>query len=255
MNRFIKRLYNEIKQEKKHVKFGLSPFGIWRPKNPPSIAGMDQYSELYADAKLWLNEGWIDYFSPQLYWPIGRIQQSFPVLLGWWASQNKQGRHLWPGISVGRDTSAKTTTETLNQIMISRGMLPSSPGVVHWSVSSVTKNPAMASMLAKGPYALDALVPVSPWLSGDIPKAPELSIESQKDSTHLSWTHEKESDIFKWVVYYEYGPTRGYQILTRGERAWTLPNTVNQQKLTRVAVTAVNRSSLESPRTERQITL
>ncbi|MEO6818987.1 MAG: family 10 glycosylhydrolase, partial [Ginsengibacter sp.] len=83
VNKFIHRLYDEIKKEKKYVKFGLSPFGIWRPGNPASIEGFDQYDQLYADAKLWLNEGWIDYFSPQLYWPISRIKQSFPVLLGW----------------------------------------------------------------------------------------------------------------------------------------------------------------------------
>ena len=96
-----------IKAEKKHVKFGLSPFGIWRPGYPESVVGFDQYDQLYADAKLWLNKGWIDYFSPQLYWPINRIPLSFPVLLGWWANENKKNRHLWPGISVGRDTSAK----------------------------------------------------------------------------------------------------------------------------------------------------
>jgi len=64
VNTFIKRLYGAIKDEKPHVKFGLSPFGIWRPNNPLAIEGFDQYNQLYADAKLWLNEGWIDYMTP-----------------------------------------------------------------------------------------------------------------------------------------------------------------------------------------------
>ena len=81
VNTFIHRLYKEIKSEKKHVKFGLSPFGIWRPGYPESVSGFDQYEQLYADARLWLNKGWIDYFSPQLYWPINRPTQSFPVLM------------------------------------------------------------------------------------------------------------------------------------------------------------------------------
>jgi len=80
VNIFIERLYKGIKREKHHVKFGLSPFGIWRPHYPESIRGFDQYEKLYADARLWLNEGWIDYFTPQLYWTINKIPQSFPVL-------------------------------------------------------------------------------------------------------------------------------------------------------------------------------
>ena len=87
VNTFIQRLYKEIKAEKKHVKFGLSPFGTWRPGHPEGVVGFDQYDQLYADAKLWLNKGWIDYFSPQLYWPINRIPLSFPVLLGWMANE------------------------------------------------------------------------------------------------------------------------------------------------------------------------
>ena len=102
VNVFIERLYKGIKAEKPWVKFGLSPFGIWQPYNPPAIGGgFNQHETLYADAKLWLNKGWIDYYSPQLYWPVNQIAQSYPVLLGWWKDQNLKGRHLWPGINIG----------------------------------------------------------------------------------------------------------------------------------------------------------
>src|SRR5215831_17418423 len=147
VNTLIERLYKNIKKEKPWVKFGLSPFGIWRPGYPESISGFDQYDQLYADAKLWLNKGWVDYFSPQLYWPINRMPQSFPVLLGWWSGENKMHRHLWPGISVGRDTSAKNVNEILSEVMIARGMLPESEGVVHWSISSLTKNSNMINAI------------------------------------------------------------------------------------------------------------
>ena len=86
--------------------------------------------------KLWLNKGWLDYFSPQLYWPINRIPVSFPVLLGWWSQENTLHRHLWPGMSI-RDSSALGVDETLSQLMITRGMLPQSKGAIHWSLSSV----------------------------------------------------------------------------------------------------------------------
>lgn len=80
---FIRVLYSEIKQTKPHVKFGISPFGIWKPGYPESVAGFSQHDKLYADAKLWLNEGWCDYYTPQLYWSISAKKQSFPALLKW----------------------------------------------------------------------------------------------------------------------------------------------------------------------------
>jgi uncharacterized lipoprotein YddW (UPF0748 family) len=249
VNKFIERLYKAIKAEKKHVKFGLSPFGIWRPGHPESVGGFDQYSVLYADAKLWLNKGWVDYFSPQLYWSITSFQQSFPVLLGWWAGENWKQRHLWPGISVGRDTSRLTTMETLNQIMISRGMLKQNSGVIHWSISSVTKNPAMAKALINGPYKNPALVPPSTWLDDKAPLAPVLKTTQKDTMVHLQWTHPDEKDVFRWVVYYQYGNAWQYRILNRGDRSTTLAAREGKNMLNQVAITAVDRSGNESEKT------
>ncbi len=173
VNSFIERLYKGIKAEKPHVKFGLSPFGIWRPGYPPQIEGFDQYDQLYADAKLWLNKGWIDYFAPQLYWPINKLAQSFPVLLGWWADENTQGRHLWPGISIGRDTSFAQIREINNEILITRGMVPKSMGVVHWSIGQLVNNPGLMKNLREGLYRQQALVPASPWLGSKKPEPPK----------------------------------------------------------------------------------
>ena len=94
---FIQRAYDSIKAEKRWVKFGISPFGIWRPGHPAQIEGLDAYSKLYADSRKWLARGWVDYFAPQLYWAIEPPQQSFPVLLKWWAQQNAKARLLVPG--------------------------------------------------------------------------------------------------------------------------------------------------------------
>jgi uncharacterized lipoprotein YddW (UPF0748 family) len=250
VNQLISGLYKKIKAEKPHVKFGLSPFGIWRPGYPASVEGMDQYDVLYADARLWLNKGWVDYFTPQLYWPINRIPQSFPVLLGWWSQENTEKRHLWPGISVGRDTGYKTVNETINQIMISRGMLPESQGIVHWSLSSVTNNPKLAETLLSGPYSKKALVPASPWLDNKPPASPAVAAEAMADKLKLSWTPADEKDVFKWVVYCKYGNTWSYDILNKKDRMVevTKTKTVNKQAttLTQVCVTAVDRTGNES---------
>ena len=251
VNDLIERLYKDIKDTKPWVKFGLSPFGMWRPGYPESIAGFDQYDVLYADAKLWLNKGWIDYFAPQLYWPITRIQQSFPVLLGWWSGENTKGRHLWPGIAVGTDTSKATVNETLSEIMVSRGMLPNDMGVIHWSISSDMKNPVLSQALLNGPYRNDALVPASPWLDDQAPAPPAVEMHRSGDSVELKWSHPAENDVFRWVVYFQYGPRWSYVIKTRGSRSFTLPATLkNGTSLGKISVSAVDRTGNESTHTE-----
>jgi uncharacterized lipoprotein YddW (UPF0748 family) len=258
VNILIERIYKEIKKEKPYVKFGVSPFGIWRPGYPESIEGFDQYDKLYADAKLWLNKGWVDYFAPQLYWPINKIPQSFPVLLGWWQKQNTMARHLWPGISVGRDTSFKTVNETVNQIMITRGMLPDSKGVIHWSISSDIKNANLASTLLEGVYKQQALVPPSPWLDDKKPEMPTVTIATQQDNVTINWVPKDDKDAFVFVVYYKYGETWNYQVLSRKERSLSIKryngNEASKNVLSHVAVTAVDRTGSESEWKQVEIT-
>ncbi|MEP6700772.1 MAG: family 10 glycosylhydrolase [Bacteroidota bacterium] len=250
VNQLVKRLYKNIKSAKPWVKFGVSPFGIWRPGFPESVEGFDQYDQLYADARLWLNKGWLDYFSPQLYWPVNRYAQSYPVLLGWWAGENKMNRHLWPGISVGRDSTDKNLDEVINEIMIDRGMLPQSKGVLHWSISSLTKNPRLADTLLKSIYKKQALVPASPWLDKKLPDAPVVTTALQNNVYKISWTSPDEKDIFRSIVYYQYGNTWSYQILNYTDRSLNLEMTkgagVSLQKLKAIIVSAVDRTGNES---------
>ncbi len=235
VNVFIERLYKGIKAEKPWVKFGLSPFGIWQPYNPPAIGGgFNQHETLYADAKLWLNEGWIDYYSPQLYWPVNQIAQSYPVLLGWWKEQNLKGRHLWPGINIGLQPAARAADETVNQIMITRGLLPESPGVVHWSIGPLVRTPELVKAVAEGPYKRKALVPASPWLDTRAPAAPSVTKRPEGDALRLSWTHSDPSDVSRWVVYYRYGSQWNQNILGPGATSDILPAfTVNRSFLMR----------------------
>jgi uncharacterized lipoprotein YddW (UPF0748 family) len=254
VNIFIRDLYTKIKKEEPYVKFGLSPFGIWRPGYPESIGGFDQYDLLYADARLWLNKGWIDYFTPQLYWPINRISQSFPVLLGWWSGENKKNRHLWPGISVGGDTSMTHINEVLSQVMIDRGMEPNSKGVVHWSISSLTRNPKLTSAIATGPYSQEALVPASPWLDRKPPAPSTCQVAVMDSVATIRWTHRDINDVFHWVLYYRHGNSWSYSILSKDRQTFEVPafktNGAAILKLNRVCVTAVDRTGNESVKKE-----
>lgn len=250
VNSFISNLYKEIKAEKPHVKFGISPFGIWRPGYPESIAGYDQYAELYADAKLWLNKGWIDYYTPQLYWPVNQQKQSFPVLLGWWESENLKDRHLWPGINVGLGGDEKNADETVNQIMITRGMLPENPGVVHWSIGPLLKSPLVTKAISEGPYAKSALVPESPWLDNELPESPVAVPEVQGDKLKVNWVPADGEDAFRYVVYFRYGQDWKYKIMNRKDNSVEIPlyrdGKSTNPKVAAIAVTAVDRTGNES---------
>lgn len=254
VNSFISNLYIQIKKVKPYVKFGLSPFGIWRPGYPEGICCFDQYDVLYADAKLWLNKGWIDYFAPQLYWPIARMNTSFPVLLGWWKGENSKGRHLWPGINVG-DTSARSATEALNQVMVTRGILPDDKGVIHWSIGQIVRSANFTKALTDGPYKRRALVPASPWLDNAAPAPPAGFAVNRRDTVTVSLTHPNEKDVFHWVIYYQYKEGAwSYVLLDRLERSATLPVAVTvggkRQTLWRLMISAVDRTGNESSKRE-----
>lgn len=249
VNGFVKHIYEAIKAEKPEVKFGISPFGIWKPGYPASITGMNQYEELYADAKLWLNEGWIDYFTPQLYWKIGQKAQSFPVLLGWWESENTQHRHLWPGINIDFGGDEANVDETINQIMITRGMTAKSKGTVHWSISPLIKYSNISQALLDGPYKNQALVPASPWLDDVVPSAPVVSTKLNGNKVSVSWTHSELDDVFKWVVFYKYENSWEYKILDRTQSTIELSLYSKEEKNNRlsiVGVTAVDKTGNQS---------
>lgn len=167
---FVERVYKGLKQRKPWVKFGISPFGIYRPGIPTGIAaGIDQYEELSADALRWYREGWCDYFTPQLYWPIAQTKQSFPVLLNYWRSENPKKIHLWPGLYTGR-TNPKdgnwNPDEVVNQVELIRKGHGGTPGHVHFSMKAFMLNfNNVANILKPSLYTEPAVMPASPWLS------------------------------------------------------------------------------------------
>lgn len=81
------------------IRFGVSPFGIYRPGIPQGIAGLDAYASLYCDPVKWMNEGWVDYLAPQLYWPTTQAAQAFGKLVTWWATltEKSNGRSIFVG--------------------------------------------------------------------------------------------------------------------------------------------------------------
>lgn len=203
VDQFLSRIAAAIKAEKRHVKFGLSPFGIWRPKHPAGITGLDAYDKLYADARKWLVEGTCDYLAPQLYWAIEPPAQSYPALLKWWAQNNPKNRHLWPGLNslkVGPGPGEWKTSEILQQIALSRQITPSAPGQIHWSHSAFMKNASLHQALATEAYRQPALSPNYPWLDATAPAKPSVKFATSNKTATVSWLPGDAEPPTHWVV-------------------------------------------------------
>jgi uncharacterized lipoprotein YddW (UPF0748 family) len=206
VDRFIERLNREIHAEKPWVKFGISPFGIWRPKFPASIQGFDAYTELYADARKWMLNGWADYFSPQLYWALSSKEQSLPVLLDWWSEQNARSRHLWPGLNAAlvgttprNERRPLTADEMLRQIATvrkKRGV----DGMVFWNASAVGSKPGLAVALRSRGFVSPALVPASPWLDAGVPGTPDVDLGRSNGRPILDWKPTGGEAVRWWAV-------------------------------------------------------
>ena len=201
VNTFIQRVQNAVHAVKPWVKFGISPFGIWRPGYPPQIKGKDAYAELYADARKWIQNGWADYFAPQLYWNIENPAQSFSVLLNWWSEQNAMNRHLWPGLDATKVGNDRWTPDQIaQQIRLTRQLSP--PGQILWGMRNLMPNrTGLAEKLQTEVYAAPALVPATPWLATNAPPArPKLTAKAGNTSTRLVWSKTDSSPVRFWVL-------------------------------------------------------
>lgn len=246
VNKFIKRIYNEIKAEKEYVKFGISPFGIWKTGYPNGVSGLSQYDELYADAKLWLNEGWIDYFTPQLYWPVDAPKQNFSSLLQWWESENTHQRHLWPGLNTVEIKAYDKPAEIVRQIELTRQLVPNSAGVAHWSIAGLTQNPMMLSYLKAGPYKEKALVPKSSWLKPLLTEKPELLIQNDYNQVKASWSLKQKENVISWLLFTKYGDTWVKEILDPDTISKEIIKQKDGQNLDLIVVQGVDRLGNET---------
>ncbi len=246
----VAALYRGVHAVKPWVRVGISPFGIWRPGNPPQIHGLDAYATIYANSKLWLEKGWADYFAPQLYWQIRPAEQSFPVLLDWWLSQNSKHRHIWPGLAdyrigeAGANGSRFTSQEIVDQIDTIRARDKGEAGHIHFNMTALMKDPDSLAEKVASLYREPALVPASPWLGSKPPARPTATVARDPETGDLllRMTAAADPRVWLWTV----------RSLSRG--VWTsevLPGWLKTHRLpdaatTRVILTAVSRTGVES---------
>ena len=211
----IEQMHNTIKDTKPWVRFGVSPFGIWRnKKNDPrgsESAGLQNYDDLYADVLLWAKKGWIDYLSPQLYWSLDTKAAPTRKLLKWW-NDNANGVDIYVGYDVQRtmnsaDTQAGRPNELQTKVEMAR-QLPAINGMVWWHGYWVTDNyKGVAHELTNRHQSTIALPPAY----GDTSKKPAaptgVRLEKKDGKIFIAWDNpvfgakEKETDPVKFVVY------------------------------------------------------
>ncbi len=143
----IEQLYSTIKTTKPWVRFGISPFGIWRNKtNDPrgsNSSGLQNYDDLYADVLLWAKNGWVDYLAPQLYWTLDMKAAPSRHLAEWW-SKHSEGVDVYIGQDVQRtmstpDPGNHDKNELDTKVRLSRS-LPNVKGNIWWHGYWVTDN-------------------------------------------------------------------------------------------------------------------
>ena len=169
----VNKLIEEIKQTivltKPWVRFGISPFGIYRNKKSTpdgsgsNTNGLQNYDELYADVLLWAQKGWIDYLIPQIYWEIGHSAADYDTLIRWW-SQQKTNAQLYIGQDVNRTVKATDQIHSWkNQLpakMKLARMLPEVDGNCWWSGYNVITNvQGIADSLKNNYQKYPALIP------------------------------------------------------------------------------------------------
>lgn len=167
----ILSLRNIIKQTKPWVKFGISPFGVWRnhdkdPRGSNTKAGQTNYDDLYADILLWLEKGWIDYVAPQLYWEFGHRAAPYEVLIDWW-SKHTYGKHCYIGLGIYRAGSSdvwKDSTLIPRQIELLRNT-PNIQGMIFFSSKTFNRNPnGWNDSLRLHYFKEPAIVPEMKWI-------------------------------------------------------------------------------------------
>ncbi|WP_314591333.1 family 10 glycosylhydrolase [Paenibacillus terrigena] len=212
VNQLVHELSVEIKQEKNYVKFGISPFGVWRniaddPTGSDTTAGQRNYDDLYADTRKWIHEGWIDYITPQIYWNFGFSAAAYEKLVDWWTKETKGTNvHLYIGhadYKINDNNEAWAKPDELPNQLKYNWNFEGVKGSMHFSASDLLRNPlGIKDRLIQDSYKLPSLIPVMPWLDNKAPKKPVLqSVTKGAAGIEVSWKGEQGSDENSYVLY------------------------------------------------------
>ena len=192
INTMVKAVHDSIKTAKPHVKFGISPFGIWKNGVPSGIVGMDAYNVIYADAPAWLTAGSVDYLTPQLYWRYGG-GQDYGKLAPWWAEQTAPfNRHLYHGLAAHQLAASWVVGDITRQVQYNQSD-DRIQGQVMFRARMVANNVKnIADSLNQYYYPNETFTPRADWLPTSTPPAPvqllaTRVVDGPTAGNHLTW--------------------------------------------------------------------
>lgn len=201
----VEVLYESIVGTRDHIRFGISPFGIYRPGMPEGIVGLDQYAEIFADPLVWMDEGWVDYLAPQLYWPSTQTQQAYEPLLEWWSSMTSGGRYIFAGnfLSQIGSSAAWSTEEIVTQVDLSRTYRDlGSMGNIHFHIEPfISDTLGVGTALATEFYDAPVLTPPMAALRDTTVAPPWV----EQDGQSVTLSPQDDTALRAWVVYEQVG--------------------------------------------------
>ena len=266
VNLFMKEMHDTIRAVKPWVKFGVSPFGIYRNKksdpNGSDTRGLQNYDDLYADVLLWINNGWVDYCVPQIYWQIGHPTADYKTLIQWW-DRNASARPLYIGEDVERTVKYKDEDNPQQHQMPAKYKLHdfanNVQGTVLWYAKAAVDNIGNYGMMLRNVYwRTPALQPLMPFISKKQPGKPrKVKMVWTSDGPMLFWTAPKTkskskdwaSNAHQYAVYCD-----GTLVAVTSDTFFKLPYVDGKTKHTYV-VTSLNRIHNESKAVKKKIKL
>jgi uncharacterized lipoprotein YddW (UPF0748 family) len=172
VNLLVKQIYDSIQATTPWIKFGMSPFGIWKSGVPPGITGLNAYEVIYCDATAWLQGQYIDYIIPQLYWQFGG-GQDYAALQEWWAGQ-RNDRHFYTGNGAYRiEDSGWPASEIASQIRYNQTNLNPQGSVMFRAYNFRSNDGGIADLLKDDVFRYPSIVPVMEWKDTVPPNGPQ----------------------------------------------------------------------------------
>lgn len=209
VNKMVTMVYDKIQevnaQQNKNIRFGISPFGIWKSGVPSGITGLSSYNDIYCDPIAWLQAGKVDYLAPQLYWGFGG-GQDYSALVAWWDDQAAlYGRHLYPGLALYRLTDsnwpASTIQSQVNENRISNNM--TTLGQIFFTANDLIGNDkSIKTLLKQNQYKYKSIPPSMSWKDGVCPSNPSnLHYQNNKLIWNKALAASDGDKPTKYVVY------------------------------------------------------
>ncbi len=198
VNLLVKSISDSLRAVKPWVKFGISPFGIWQNKSASkplgsATGGLESYSDIYCDSRFWLEKGYIDYITPQLYWNIGLVVADFAILVPWWAN-NVFDTHLYVGHAAYRINASDSApwqnpSQMPSQIRLVRNT-PKAQGSMFYNTNTLNKNLlGFRDSLITKLYKTPSLMPTMAWKDVIAPPSPtNLTASVTNSGVQLKWT-------------------------------------------------------------------